>query len=179
MVKIGRGRYCGNICRGRARVTHGGRDSRLYVIWDNMKSRCGNPKSDSYADYGGRGITVCQEWMDFSAFQAWSLANGYADNLEVDREKNHLGYHPDNCRWVTRQQNSTNKRKRRDNTSGFKGVVANGKRWQAQIKSNGIRECLGTFDTPEEASRAYDAASIRIHGEFGVRNFTSTSQSSL
>jgi hypothetical protein len=67
-----------------------------------------------------------------------------------------------------------NRRKQRNNTSGFKGVRAKGRRWMAEIQAGGVYEYLGRFDTPKEAAEAYDAASVRLHGEYGIRNFSTS-----
>lgn len=91
--------------------TSGGKRTRLHRIWQNMKSRCTNPRCTSFPYYGGRGITVCNEWLsDFSAFRDWALANGYADDLTIDRVDVDKGYSPDNCRWATKAEQSRNRR---------------------------------------------------------------------
>ena len=83
--------------------------TRLHRVWDNMKTRCYNPAHKYYHRYGGRGITVCDEWREsFPAFKEWALANGYADNLTLDRIENDKGYSPDNCRWATYSQQNNN-----------------------------------------------------------------------
>src|SRR6187399_275912 len=88
--------------------------SRLYLIWNNAKQRCYNPKNTSYKRYGALGITMCDEWFNsFISFAAWAYANGYADNLQLDRRENDKGYYPENCRWVTRKVNSNNRRDNR------------------------------------------------------------------
>ena len=85
---------------------------RIYSIWQNMKDRCGNPRSESYKDYGGRGITVCPEWIDnFEAFCKWSLENGYDDELSIDRIDVNGNYEPSNCRWITMFDQMGNTRK--------------------------------------------------------------------
>ena len=84
--------------------------TRLYQIWNSMKQRCSNPKAISYKYYGARGVTVCQEWLNsFQAFYDWAIANGYADNLSIDRRNANGNYCPENCRWTTvkEQQNNT------------------------------------------------------------------------
>lgn len=86
---------------------------RLYKIWAGMKMRCLNPNEPSYVNYGARGITLCDEWMQFKPFAEWALKNGYRDDLEIDRIDNDRGYCPENCRWVSRQQNQLNKRNNR------------------------------------------------------------------
>ena len=92
-------------------TTHGGSGTRLYHIWSNMKARCQNPRNQSYADYGGRGIYVCPEWFSsYATFQEWALLNGYAANLTIDRRNTNGNYEPSNCRWVTYSRNNRNKR---------------------------------------------------------------------
>ena len=101
-------------------TVHGKRKSRLYEVWKNMKKRCTNPSVHNYHRYGGRGITVCDEWRnDFQAFYEWAMANGYDENAPymqctIDRIDNDSGYSPDNCRWVdaaTQNRNKSSNRK--------------------------------------------------------------------
>lgn len=81
--------------------------TRLYNIWRGMKQRCCNPNNSHYYDYGGRGITVCDEWLhDFDAFESWAKSHGYKEDLTIDRIDNNKGYSPNNCQWITRSQNS-------------------------------------------------------------------------
>lgn len=96
-------------------ITHGQRKTRLYGVWSNLKTRCYNPKTHNYHRYGGRGITVCDEWInDFQAFYDWAIANGYDENAPymkctIDRIDNDKGYSPDNCRWVDAKTQNNNK----------------------------------------------------------------------
>lgn len=83
--------------------------SRTYSSWCAMHQRCRSPKSRSYADYGGRGITVCPEWNDFKQFLI--DMGPRPPGLTLDRVDNDIGYHPDNCRWATASQQASNKRK--------------------------------------------------------------------
>lgn len=98
---------------GRFYIKHGLYQHPFYSIWRAMKDRCENPKNMSYLRYGGRGITICAEWQDIAIFIVWLEANGYKKGLEIDRKDNDLGYSPDNCRIVTPQQNSRNRRDNR------------------------------------------------------------------
>jgi len=91
-------------------ITHGMRNTRIYSIWCGMKKRCALKSHKAFPNYGGRGITVCQEWLTFENFYAWSRISGYAENLTIDRIDNNKGYFAENCRWVTLQQNSSHRR---------------------------------------------------------------------
>lgn len=85
----------------------------LFRKWDGMRQRCYNPKTREYHNYGGRGITVCDEWRgkhDFVAFRDWALANGWQQGLDIDRIDNEKGYSPGNCRFIARKANLNNRR---------------------------------------------------------------------
>lgn len=118
-VSSGAVKSCGCLCReillARNVPTHGGSKSRLYSIWRGMKKRCGLPSAHAYENYGGRGIHVCSEWENsFPAFRDWAMANGYRDDLTVDRIDSNGNYCPENCRWVdmvTQERNRRNVRK--------------------------------------------------------------------
>lgn len=93
--------------------THGMRWSRLYNIWTQMHQRCTNPNLEHFDRYGGRGITVCDEWSKFEAFKEWSMSNGYKDDLSIDRIDVNGNYEPINCRWSTETEQQRNKRTNR------------------------------------------------------------------
>lgn len=96
-----------------------GAGTRLYRIWGNMKSRCNNENFPKYKDYGARGIKVCPEWLRFGAFMEWSLQNGYAQDLTIDRIDNYKGYEPGNCRWATTEVQGKNRRVPRNSFTAF------------------------------------------------------------
>lgn len=91
---------------------HGLSSHPLYDIWASIKQRCTNPASTSWINYGGRGISMCDDWRkSFEKFYEWSMGNGYSQGLDVDRKDNNGPYCPDNCRWVTRTVNMRNTRR--------------------------------------------------------------------
>lgn len=86
-------------------VIHGGKGTRLYRIWKNMRSRCNNPTNPRYYAYGEKGIKICGDWDRFEVFREWAEKNGYNDNLTIDRRDVEKGYCPENCQWITYQEN--------------------------------------------------------------------------
>ena len=112
-LRRGKTASCGCLQKERARVVntiHGQTHSRLYSIWKNMQTRCANPHSTYYDNYGGRGISVCEEWHDFANFMQWAERTGYREDLTLDRIEANDGYNPVNCRWVTMREQNRNKR---------------------------------------------------------------------
>lgn len=115
-LRSGRMKSCGclrrenGVSHAKSMTKHGQHDTRLYRIWNTMKNRCQNPNVHNYEHYGGRGITVCEEWQDFEPFYNWAMSNGYQAHLTLDRKDNFAGYSPDNCRWATMKEQQNNKR---------------------------------------------------------------------
>lgn len=95
-----------------------GNGKRLYRVWLGMKERCSNPNHNRYQDYGGRGITVCDEWIhDYMAFRDWAMSHGYDENAPrgqctIDRIDVDGPYAPDNCRFVSMKVQANNKRRK-------------------------------------------------------------------
>lgn len=117
----GRVESCGCLRReaiSKATTTHGltarKRDenvSRLYNIWRGMKKRCYISHHPAFKNYGGRGITICDEWSEsYESFHSWAMENGYRDDLSIDRIDVDGNYEPSNCRWATMKEQASNKR---------------------------------------------------------------------
>lgn len=125
-----------------------GKQTRLHRIHCNMKNRCYNPDFKEYKNYGGRGITVCSEWLNSEktkikgthisntskgliAFKKWAMENGYADELTLDRIDNNGNYEPSNCRWVTRKVQNNNRTNNHYIT--YKGKTQSISQWSDEL----------------------------------------------
>lgn len=133
-LRSGNTRSCG--CLRRELLTESNRKhdmshTRLYDIWQNMKRRCDDAKNPKYKNYGARGIKVCDEWYDSKVFFEWALANGYRDDLTIDRIDVNQGYSPQNCRWADKATQSLNRTDNRYLT--YNGKTQTIKEWSDEF----------------------------------------------
>jgi len=143
---------------------HGMTKSKIYAVFTAMKSRCFNKNNKRYDDWGGRGITVCKEWLENpEKFLLWAKKTGYAEGFTLDRIDNDKNYSPSNCRWATYEEQNVNKRMAKSNTSGYAGVFFDVRNngWRAQIEHRKNKVYLGTFKGKEEARQARNAYIIK------------------
>ena len=144
---------------GKSNKKHGLSLSRFYSIWYAIKRRCYNSEYKAFADYGGRGITVCEEWLDVVKFIEWCESTCPNEKgISLDRIDNDKGYSPENCRWTDVSTQNINQRMRRTNTSGFVGIswVEPRLKWVSRINVEKERIWLGEYKTIEEAVQARD-----------------------
>lgn len=116
-------------------LKHGDSGTRLYNIWCDIKKRCYNHNCVAYKNYGGRGIKVCNEWLNnYQSFKVWSLDNGYDDTLTIDRINNNGDYEPGNCRWVDMIMQANNTRK--NVYIEYKGKIKTISQWSKILNMN-------------------------------------------
>jgi len=144
-------------------VTHGMSGTEIYSSWQHMKTRCENT---SYADYGGRGISYCDDWFIFDNFFK-DMGDSHFEAAEIDRIDVNGDYCKDNCRWVERSVNSHNKRKKKNCTSIYQGVSwsEEKQKWVASLWKNKKQFINKRFITEYEAALAYDNISEEIYGD--------------
>ena len=132
-LKSLRQKTCG--CGHPMKDVQGQSRDRLYGIWIKMKHRCYNPKDVHYKNWGARGIRICAEWLEnYNNFRDWALANGYEDNLSINRIDNDGNYCPENCEWVTLQEQNKNTSKTVHIT--IDGITKCKKDWSIELGYN-------------------------------------------
>ena len=157
-VKRGNTKSCG--CLVGKNTTHGLKSNRFYDTWYGMLQRCTNPNHKAYKDYGARGITVCEEWLNVSNFVAWcDLTYPSIEDATLDRIDNDKGYSPENCTWSDKTTQAINQRMQKNNKSGYVGVTYHKKgiaKWHSSIGINHKVIHIGSFIMKEEAVLARD-----------------------
>lgn len=120
-------------------ATVGRKRDRLYGVWAGMLTRTRNPNADNYKYYGGRGISVCDDWLRYENFRDWALNNGYDDMADhgkctIDRVDDDGDYCPNNCRWVSASVQANNQRSNKLLT--YNGETHNIKEWSVKLNIN-------------------------------------------
>lgn len=162
-VKNGSSTSCGCVkiaISKECNTTHGLCKHPLYITLKNIIQRTTNTNNNHFSSYGGRGITICDEWKnDFMSFYNWALSHGWKKGLSIDRIDVNGNYEPSNCRFTTREVQQRNTRVLMvTNSSGYRGVYwhKRAKKWVARISISGKRIYLGLFNTALEGGKAYD-----------------------
>lgn len=142
--------------------------SPTHSSWGAMKRRCYDKNFLGYEKYGGRGITVCDRWLDYKNFLA--DMGERPDSMSIDRIDVNGNYEPSNCRWADREAQNHNQNRRADNTSGIPGVNWHTKqsKWVARISIRGKRISLGYFNNLADAELAYINAKNKVKESYGI-----------
>lgn len=159
---------CLRIERLREKIcTHGATGTPTYDIWEAMGQRCNNQNSAGYAEYGGRGIKICDRWLGAEGFSNFLKDMGERPHkLSLDRVDVNGDYSPENCRWADNSLQGFNTRKSKNNTSGRSGVSWDRGRnkWSASIMKNRKTIHLGRFSSFEDAVKAREQAELKYFG---------------
>lgn len=152
---------------GCSKLKHKMTGTATYESWLHMLQRCNNPKNHAFSDYGGRGIKVCVQWINFQNF--FADMGERPKGLTIERINNDLGYSPDNCKWATRLEQAQNRRPRKNNEFGLKGIFWDKKcrKYRVTIGADGTNYRLGAYPTIEEAKTVRQQAEIKYWGSNG------------
>jgi len=160
-VKLGKIKQCKKCSSkefGKRNEKHKHSSTKIYRIYAGMIQRCYNNKRKSYRRYGGRGIAICDEWLnDFELFYSWCLQNEYDKDLTIDRIDNNGNYEPSNCRFASKLVQCSNRGKMdKKCSSKYKGVSKIGNRWISRIRANHKPIYLGSFKDESSAAIEYN-----------------------
>lgn len=150
---------------------HGMYGSPEYAAWVDMKGRVLNPKHKSFPSYGGRGIKICNRWLE-------NFQNFYDDmgprpsKHSLDRRDNNGDYAPENCRWTTATVQVINRRLPKSNSTGYRGICIHRatNTWRARVKIEKKEFTIGYYHNIEEAALAYDIGAIFFYGDDAITN---------
>ena len=166
-LRKGKTKSCGCFNKEKLKETHtkhghtkNGKETPVYIIWQNMLARCYGPSNKDYHNYGGRGIKICNRWLGKHGFENFyeDIGKYRPEGKTLERINNDGHYKPENCTWITKQEQQWN-----TTAKGYYWHAQNQK-WQAQIVVNKKYIYLGCFDIPEEARQTYIEAKWKYHG---------------
>lgn len=147
-IKSGHTKSCGCLMKetssmiGKNSKTHGKTKSPEYIVWGSMKARCFNTNEESYKNYGGRGITVCDRWKNSFENFLNDMGERPTNQHQIDRIDNDGNYEPKNCKWVTVSENSVNRRNK-GNKLGIKNITKDGNKYVVNIKRDKVNRNSG------------------------------------
>lgn len=175
-LKNGATKSCGclHIATNKEQFTkHGNYLNKLYQVHRAMIQRCTNPKHKNFELYGGRGISICDSWLDYPTFKEWAESSGYEEGLSIERSDTNKNYCPSNCCWADRTQQARNRRAQAGYSSKYVGVSwdATRNKWVACVGINNKTVPLGRFNSEEAAAKARDNYIIEHKLEHFVLNF--------
>ena len=174
-INTGRKTSCGcdrNHKISKSKTKHGGRKNypKEYRAWKGMKGRCTNKNYHSYHRYGGRGISVCNEWINSFENFLRDMGKAPSPNHQLDRIDNDKGYSPTNCRWVTPKENSNNRSKYKSK-SGYTGVFyrEEKQRYEVNVNINRKSKHIGVYKTLKDAVNSRKNFIIEYNKEHGTK----------